>query len=271
MSGERHVCPTEIVYAPLTHSRSSIRPSPPRDRIENRIEDVKRCLLILTRSPGMSPAWGTWSRMRRRRAWCIRSVRYSRRSLPHSPAFIFYFHFLFYFIFKWCSDVGGRYFQVTEALLVCGIKPAQIGIISLYRQQIKLLSHVLRGHKEIELLTADRSQGRDKDCIIISMVKSNASGQVGVVSSSCFCHIIFCPGMRNGVADVLLLFLLWCCCRWCWCWCWCVVAVRGGRLAIWSRTGDASTCRLRVRGQSLSCLARAGRCAPRLSWPSFLI
>ena len=67
---------------------------------------------------------------------------------------------------------------MTETLLHCGIKQTQIGIISLYRQQIKLLSHLLHQYNEIELLTADRSQGRDKDCIIISMVKSNESGQV---------------------------------------------------------------------------------------------
>ena len=72
--------------------------------------------------------------------------------------------------------------QVTEALLLCGVSQHQIGIISLYRQQIKLLSHLLHRHKEIELLTADRSQGRDKDCIIISMVKSNTSGQVSIKS-----------------------------------------------------------------------------------------
>ncbi|CAL1710756.1 unnamed protein product [Somion occarium] len=69
--------------------------------------------------------------------------------------------------------------QVTEALLRCGIEQQQIGVISLYRQQIKLLSYLLEDWKDIEILTADRSQGRDKDCIIISMVKSNDLGQIG--------------------------------------------------------------------------------------------
>ncbi|TFK52072.1 Dna2-domain-containing protein [Heliocybe sulcata] len=69
--------------------------------------------------------------------------------------------------------------QTTEALLAAGISEDQIGIISLYRQQNKLLSHMLQPRKHIEILTADRSQGRDKDCIIISMVRSNDSGQIG--------------------------------------------------------------------------------------------
>lgn len=69
-------------------------------------------------------------------------------------------------------------YQFTETLIGCGIKEEQIGIVTLYRQQIKLLSHLLIDRKGIEILTADRSQGRDKDCIIISMVRSNIEGQV---------------------------------------------------------------------------------------------
>ncbi|KIJ56350.1 hypothetical protein M422DRAFT_23635 [Sphaerobolus stellatus SS14] len=69
--------------------------------------------------------------------------------------------------------------QLTQALLHCGLPEKELGIISLYRQQVKLLSHFLHGHKKIEILTADRSQGRDKECIILSMVKSNESGQIG--------------------------------------------------------------------------------------------
>lgn len=68
--------------------------------------------------------------------------------------------------------------QLTEAMLRCGVKQKQIGVITLYRQQIKLLSYLLEDWKDIEVLTADRSQGRDKDCIIISMVRSNDLGQV---------------------------------------------------------------------------------------------
>ncbi|KAI0368547.1 Dna2-domain-containing protein [Pilatotrama ljubarskyi] len=70
-------------------------------------------------------------------------------------------------------------YQVTECLLGCGVGQDQIGVISLYRQQLKLLSYLLQDRKELEMLTADRSQGRDKDCIIISMVRSNEDGFIG--------------------------------------------------------------------------------------------
>ncbi|KAI0654950.1 Dna2-domain-containing protein [Cubamyces menziesii] len=70
-------------------------------------------------------------------------------------------------------------YQITECLLGCGVAQDQIGVISLYRQQLKLLSYLLQDRKDLEILTADRSQGRDKDCIIISMVRSNDDGLIG--------------------------------------------------------------------------------------------
>ncbi len=69
--------------------------------------------------------------------------------------------------------------QYVEDLLRQGVKEDQIGVISLYRQQVKLLSHHLSSFPGVEVLTADRAQGRDKDCIIISMVRSNEDGKVG--------------------------------------------------------------------------------------------
>jgi DNA replication ATP-dependent helicase Dna2 len=69
-------------------------------------------------------------------------------------------------------------YQFVETIVRCGVSEEQIGIISLYRQQVKLISHLLQERKEIEIFTADRSQGRDKECIIISMVRSNDEGQV---------------------------------------------------------------------------------------------
>ena len=72
--------------------------------------------------------------------------------------------------------------QLTECLLRSGIQAEQIGIVTLYRQQIKLLSQVLSKQPDVEILTADRSQGRDKDCIIMSMVRSNDEGTVRFLS-----------------------------------------------------------------------------------------
>ena len=75
-------------------------------------------------------------------------------------------------------------YQLAESLVGCGVAEEDIGVITLYRQQIKLLSHKLQGHQGIEILTADRSQGRDKEVIIISMVRSNDSGQVSMTMTA---------------------------------------------------------------------------------------
>ena len=85
------------------------------------------------------------------------------------------------------------FFQLVEALLKCGVMQSSIGVLTLYRQQTKLLSHFLQSCKGVEVLTADRSQGRDKDCIIISMVRSNDTGSVGLHTSQMWAciHIHF--------------------------------------------------------------------------------
>jgi DNA replication ATP-dependent helicase Dna2 len=69
--------------------------------------------------------------------------------------------------------------QLASALTTSGIGQEDIAIITPYRQQIKLISsQVGKTLPNIEILTADKSQGRDKDCIIISLVRSNESGNV---------------------------------------------------------------------------------------------
>ena len=70
-------------------------------------------------------------------------------------------------------------FQFVSSLIARGIKQEDIGVITPYRQQIKLLSALIHEeHPLIEVLTADKSQGRDKDCIVLSMVRSNDVGNV---------------------------------------------------------------------------------------------
>lgn len=68
--------------------------------------------------------------------------------------------------------------QLAFALIRSGIRQEDVGIITPYRQQIKILSHAVQEYPGLEVLTADKSQGRDKDCIIISMVRSNDHGSV---------------------------------------------------------------------------------------------
>jgi len=68
----------------------------------------------------------------------------------------------------------------VDALRKGGVPASSIGVMSVYRSQLKLLSHLLTpDHPEIEIHTADRFQGRDKEVVIISLVRSNAEKYVG--------------------------------------------------------------------------------------------
>ncbi|KAH8084106.1 AAA domain-containing protein [Filobasidium floriforme] len=79
------------------------------------------------------------------------------------------------------NEMEGKLVERFVATLVYrGIKQEDIGVITPYRQQIKLLSAAVHNQNPlVEVLTADKSQGRDKDCIVISMVRSNDVGNVG--------------------------------------------------------------------------------------------
>jgi DNA replication ATP-dependent helicase Dna2 len=81
---------------------------------------------------------------------------------------------------------------IVVALVLCGLDPSQIGVISPYRAQVlymrdavtkqlqsvaKFFPHLVPDVKQlsdaIECHTVDKFQGRDKECILFSSVKSN--------------------------------------------------------------------------------------------------
>lgn len=71
--------------------------------------------------------------------------------------------------------------QLVDALLTVGVPAAEIGVMTHYRSQLSLLKHGLRGHGDgaIEMHTADRFQGRDKEVVILSLVRSNETCNIG--------------------------------------------------------------------------------------------
>ena len=62
--------------------------------------------------------------------------------------------------------------QVVDALVRSGVAAGDIGVIAPYRAQLQLLLHRIQ-HAAVDVYTVDRYQGRDKDCIIVSLVRSN--------------------------------------------------------------------------------------------------
>jgi DNA replication ATP-dependent helicase Dna2 len=71
--------------------------------------------------------------------------------------------------------------QIVSALLGTGIPASSIGVISVYRSQLSLLRHSMRHPPatHVEMHTADKFQGRDKEVVILSLVRSNEAKVVG--------------------------------------------------------------------------------------------
>jgi DNA replication ATP-dependent helicase Dna2 len=72
--------------------------------------------------------------------------------------------------------------QLVLSLLKLSVPAREIGVITLYRSQLALMRRLFRTagiDGAVEIDSADRFQGRDKECIILSMVRSNEAGIVG--------------------------------------------------------------------------------------------
>ncbi|KAI6015013.1 AAA domain-containing protein [Pisolithus orientalis] len=69
----------------------------------------------------------------------------------------------------------------TERLAGAGLHPSQIAIITPYQAQVTLLTSLLRPiyGPGLEIGTVDGMQGREKDAVIISLVRSNEKREVG--------------------------------------------------------------------------------------------
>jgi len=65
--------------------------------------------------------------------------------------------------------------EIVNELLKMGLKKEQIGVITPYDDQVDLL----REKVEVEVSSVDGFQGREKEVIIISFVRSNGKGEIG--------------------------------------------------------------------------------------------
>ena len=74
--------------------------------------------------------------------------------------------------------------HLVETLVSCGISACNIGVITFYRSQLSVLRQALRHHlPDLEMHTADKFQGRDKEVVIVSCVRSNTDRYVGELLS----------------------------------------------------------------------------------------
>ncbi len=90
------------------------------------------------------------------------------------------------------EDTGSRR-NVQEAglasrkvrqLLDAGLSPSQIGVITPYRAQVRHLRELLADVSGLEIDSVDGFQGREKEAIIVSLVRSNPEGEIGFLSDT---------------------------------------------------------------------------------------
>jgi ATP-dependent RNA/DNA helicase IGHMBP2 len=72
--------------------------------------------------------------------------------------------------------------KIWEELSAAGIRPRQAALITPYNAQAKLLRSM--GPRGLEISSVDGFQGREKEVILVSLVRSNEKGEVGFLSDT---------------------------------------------------------------------------------------
>jgi ATP-dependent RNA/DNA helicase IGHMBP2 len=69
----------------------------------------------------------------------------------------------------------------VQELLDCGMHPVDIGVIAPYAAQVRLLRELL-AVPGLEIDSVDGFQGREKEAVVLSLVRSNPKGEIGFLA-----------------------------------------------------------------------------------------
>lgn len=69
----------------------------------------------------------------------------------------------------------------VQALLAAGLQPEQLAVIAPYEAQVRLLRELLP-FEALEVDTVDAFQGREKEAVLVSLVRSNPDGELGFLT-----------------------------------------------------------------------------------------
>ena len=69
----------------------------------------------------------------------------------------------------------------VERLVAAGLLPSEIAVIAPYDAQVQRLRSLLSAHLDagLEVDSVDGFQGREKEAVVLSLVRSNESGELG--------------------------------------------------------------------------------------------
>jgi predicted DNA helicase len=72
----------------------------------------------------------------------------------------------------------------VRALVAAGLTPEQVAVITPYRGQVRLLRDLLSEFRGLEIDSVDGFQGREKEAVVISLVRSNPEGDIGFLADT---------------------------------------------------------------------------------------
>jgi DNA replication ATP-dependent helicase Dna2 len=82
-----------------------------------------------------------------------------------------------------CNEGEARLLLALAATLAVhgGLAQKALGVISPYNRQVNTVRRLMdaQGLREVECLTVDKAQGRDKECVLVSFVRANEERQPG--------------------------------------------------------------------------------------------
>ena len=73
--------------------------------------------------------------------------------------------------------------HLANRLMAAGLRPSEIAVIAPYAAQVRFLREN-GSWRELEIDTVDGFQGREKEAVLISLVRSNAQGEIGFLADT---------------------------------------------------------------------------------------
>ncbi len=84
---------------------------------------------------------------------------------------------------RYNPEEAGLVLSMLERMLKAGVPPREIAVISAYSAQVRLLAS-RSPHPDVEIDSVDGFQGREKELVIVSLVRSNLLGEMGFLADT---------------------------------------------------------------------------------------
>jgi predicted DNA helicase len=94
-------------------------------------------------------------------------------------------------------EEAGLAARKVRQLLDAGLAAAQVGVITPYRAQVRRLRELLAGIDGLEIDSVDAFQGREKEAIVVSLVRSNPEGDIGFLADVRRTNVAFTRARRK--------------------------------------------------------------------------